>query len=144
MDAKEWADRLDQIEYPAEAIYNLRNEIEADGLIVAYGMSDDLLEFHGAINEEIGAWDGVTVKITNKPSIFNAEENKATAEFNRAQIDSMKTITAVWCPEDENGETWASWDIETDIPHETFEILEEGEVFGRGIVFKMEPERITT
>jgi hypothetical protein len=50
----------------------------------------------------------------------------------------MKTVQAVWCPRDENGKIWASWKIQTDIPHETFDIMEDGELFCRGVVFHVD------
>jgi hypothetical protein len=46
----------------------------------------------------------------------------------------MQKIKAVWDPEDID----ASWKIETEIPHETFDIMEDGELFCRGVVFHVD------
>ena len=43
-------------------------------------------------------------------------------------------ITAVWC----DPESGASWSYKTDIPHETFNIYEDGELFCIGIVFSID------
>lgn len=49
-------------------------------------------------------------------------------------LDAPNRIRAVWCSPD----TDFSWAFETDIPHETFRILEDGEHFCLGIVFALE------
>lgn len=132
---KEWAQKLNGIEYPAYGIERQSKAIALDGQIVVYGLSDDLLEFNGVINDEASAWEGTRVKITNKPSLFDYDDNRETLEYNKNQIENMKTIIAEWCPKNKDGEIWASWEIKTDIPHETFDIMEDGELFCRGIVF---------
>ena len=47
--------------------------------------------------------------------------------------EKAKTIKAVW--HDKGGPCWT---FETDIPHETFTVMEDGEPFCVGIVFSME------
>ena len=142
MTIKEWAEKLNGIEYPADELDRLNKEMAADGIVAAYGASDDLLEFRGAIYDEVGAWEGTTAKIApgenGKLKIFNEEENEETAEFNKKQIAAMQKIKAIWEPVDEEGKIFASWLIETKIPHETFDIMEDGELFCRGIVFSVE------
>jgi len=137
MNAKEWADKLNGIEYPANEIYRAHKDIKADGLIVAYGMSDDLLEFNGMISDEVGAWEGQTVKLTPKPSIFDEDDNKETFEYKGMEIAQFPRVTAIWCPRGADNKVWASWDISTDLPaYEVFNIMEDGELFGRGIIFE--------
>lgn len=34
------------------------------GLVVVFGYSDDNVEFRGAIDEEVGAWNGTTIHVT--------------------------------------------------------------------------------
>lgn len=136
MNAKEWAEKLNGIEYPADEIYNQSKAIKADGLIVAYGMSDDLLEFAGMINDEVGADEGQTVKLTPEPSVFNKDDNEESFEYNSKEIEQFPDVTAVWAPRDVMDQVWGSWDIVTCLPHESFMIMEDGEIFGRGIVFE--------
>jgi len=40
-------------------------------------------------------------------------------------------ITAEWCPSDVE----CSWKISTELPHETFNIMEDGDLYCIGIVF---------
>lgn len=132
---QEWAQKLNGLEYPADAIYRQRAAIKADGQIVAYGASDDLLEFSGVIDDELSAWNGTEARLTEKPDVFDEDINRETAEYNGAQIAAMPIVKATWCPKDGTGKIWASWEINTSIPHETFDIMEDGELFCRGIVF---------
>ena len=69
-------------------------------------------------------------------AVFHKDENAETAEFNRVQITFMQEIKAIWRPVNEKDECWASWLIELDdIPHEHFDIMEDGELFCRGAIF---------
>jgi hypothetical protein len=135
MTVREWAEKISGFEYPADELDNLNKEMAADGIIIAFGASDDLLEFRGVIYDEVGAREGMEVRISSRGKgtafIFDEEENKDSAEFNRKEIEQMQKIKTRWEPEDID----ASWKIETEIPHETFDIMEEGELFCRGVVY---------
>jgi hypothetical protein len=135
---KEWAEKLNGIEYPADELDIFRKEMAENGIIAVFGASDDLLEFRGVLCEEAGAWEGNTVLIASREKgtafLFDKEENEETAEFNRKEIEQMRRVTAVWKP----GDIDACWKIETDIPHETFDIMEDGELFCRGVVFHVD------
>lgn len=114
----------------------MENWAKEAGLIVAYGYSDDNVEFCGAIYEEIGAYGGTTVYLTptgilQDPACSGAEYYGCP--YFTAARNAAKTIKAVW--HDESGPCWT---FETDIPHETFTILEDGEPWCIGIVFSME------
>ena len=50
MNTKEWAEKLNNIEYPADEIWDMRKQLEEDGVVVVYGASDDLIEFEGTVN----------------------------------------------------------------------------------------------
>jgi hypothetical protein len=50
----------------------------------------------------------------------------------------MQKIKAIWAPKDDNEKVFASWLIETEIPHENFNIMEDGELFCRGVVFHVD------
>jgi hypothetical protein len=138
MNVKEWAEKLNGCEYRQEVTRNDCDQLKSDGVIIACGASDDLLDFSGALYDEIGAWDGVEVRISSREKgsafIFDENENRYTAEFNKSQIKNMQTIKAIWSPKDIE----ASWKIETKIPHETFDIMEDGELYCRGIAFHVD------
>jgi hypothetical protein len=102
-----WEKKLEEakLEYPAEDIKGFVEELKADGIILAFGMSDDLLEFSGALNEECGAWNGTVERLVphkdGAVSVFDENENKETAELNRLQIKRLTEVRANWCPENE-------------------------------------------
>ena len=122
MTAKQFAERLDGREYLNEITPEEDKEAEANGLVAVYGYSDDNVELAGAISDEIGAWEGVVFHVGREGGVFAGEK------------DAPNRIEAYWCGHD----TDAAWTFGTEIPHETFNIYEEGELFCVGIVFRME------
>ena len=136
MTIKEWATLLNGREYTKEMTKAEEKQAKEDGVVIVFGASDDLIEFRGVVDDEAGAWEGTTEKITPTAKLYNPNENKETLEFNSMQISNMLKIQSIWCPKNENGEIWASWEVRTKVPHETFDIMEDGEIFCRGIVFR--------
>src|SRR6185312_16663666 len=61
METKELADRLTGSEYPLRITKEVKAAAKASGLVIVYGASDDLMEFDGAIYDEIGAYGGTEV-----------------------------------------------------------------------------------
>lgn len=133
-----WANKLNGREYGNEISRSEMLEVQNDNVIIVFGSSDDELEFRGLIYDEVSAYEGTEVKITDKLKIFSIEENRCSFEYNSEQIQRMKTISAVWCPKDKNGEIYTSWEIKTTIEHSIFNIYEDGELLCIGIVFDKE------
>lgn len=138
MTPQELAARLHGREYGSEITKAECVEAKAAGLVVVYGYSDDNVELEGAINDEIGASEGATLRITPAgllpewPDEGFADEAEAEDYF-RKKAAGFQSIEAVWCPEGEG----KSWVYRTEIPHATFDVLEDGEVFCTGIVFRL-------
>lgn len=113
MKIKEFAKMIDGFEYPARELYSrgmgLMDIAREHGFLVVYTQSDDLLEYGGIIEDEIGACDGIRTKIGTKG------------------VD----LEAVWCPKDKPG---ISFEIVVDCPHEKFHIMEDGEIYCIGAV----------
>lgn len=112
---------------------------KAAGLVVVYGASDDLVELRGAIDEEIGAYDGTTLRITPHGLLPEWPESDSITEdwaeeYFAKKASGFKTITADWCPHGNDG---LAWSYRTDIPHETFDVYEDGQPWCRGIVFAL-------
>lgn len=113
---------------------------KADGVVVVFGASDDLMEFRGAIYDEFGCYDGGTARVGSAvlvPSwdnVDHGDENACQAYF-ASKVGACE-ITAVWSEGATDPEA-AAWTYKTDIPHSTFDIMEDGEVYCRGIVFAM-------
>lgn len=136
MNAKELAMLLTGREYGQEIDRTEEHQAKAAGLVVAFGASDDLLEFRGAIYDEVGCYGGGTATVDQKGVLPDFED------IDRDDKDEMRdyfkresggaVIRAVW-----EGEPGYSWVINADVPHETFEIVEDGEPYCRGIVFAL-------
>lgn len=125
------AKMLDQREYGNEIDKDEEKQAKDSGLVVVFGYSDDNCEFRGAINDEIGCWDGQVINFT-KDGKFPSEDDFETLE-KYGKDESFNSIEAVWCP----AEPDCSWIYKTDIPHATFNIMEDGDLYCRGIVFSV-------
>lgn len=122
LDGQEICHEMDKID---------EQKLKESGIVIVFGASDDLMELRGAINDEIGACDGGVAYLNNSGLIVNECDNEECPHFEKAKEMATKII-AQWC----QGQIYA-WTFETDIPHETFDILEDGEKWCRGIVFFM-------
>ncbi len=130
MKIEEVCEALDGSEYPIRIESAFCDILKEDGIVVVYGASDDLMEFRGAIYDELGAYDGGTAYLDKNGLLQNdCYEGDACPHF--AEIKSTATkIKAKWCESDV-----ASWEYETAIPHKTFKISEGDETYCVGIVF---------
>lgn len=139
MTAKELAEILTGRKHGMEITSEEARSAKDAGLVVAYGYSDDNVEFSGAIDEEVGAYEGTTIHLTKdgflEEPACGIAENIECPYFIKER-EKAKTIKAVW--HDEGGPCWT---FETDIPHETFTIMENGEPWCIGVVFSMEDVR---
>lgn len=128
MDIKEFAKSISGKErsYPQFTKEEIRIAKE-NGFVIVYGCSDDLMEFDGAIRDEIGCYNDGTAWVKGK--------RVSDAPI----VVGEKTIKAIWCGgEMDEDEREITWTYKTEIPHETFMIYGDGEPFCRGIVFGVE------
>jgi len=128
------ANALTGSEYGYNGDFNKRlseqaSKAEEAGLLIVYGHSDDLMEFDGAFRDEIGA-DGGTVANLDRNGVLHRDQCDTDDEIADFTIRkrASRTIEAVW------GEDSISWQYRTEIPHATFDVMEDGEVFCRGLV----------
>jgi hypothetical protein len=133
MNTKALALKLNGREIGREITREEATRAKENGLVVVYGYSDDTMEIDGAISAEAGAFRGNTIYVTRGGIVELETEDCDCCKYFQTAKKRAKAITAVW--HDEGGPVWT---YETDIPHETFDIMEEGEVFCRGIVFSIE------
>lgn len=132
MNAKEFAAMLNGREYGSEITPSEIKLAKDSGLIVAFGYSDDNLELHGMVDDEVSAYDGTEVMV---------RLDKMEVVGDDACPDCMErcksiTINAEWSPKDPS----ASWLITSSEPFETFDIMEDGELFCRGCVIHVGPK----
>lgn len=130
MNAAEAAKQLDGNQYGEEGSRDLFAAMKAAGLVAVFGASDDLMEFRGAINEELSAYEGTTAYLTPNGLVENDCDSDRCPHFARAR-QKAATIKAKW---DDGG---FSWRYETKIPCERFVIKEDDEPYCEGIVFAL-------
>jgi Ribosomal protein L4 len=136
MTAKELAERLNKRQYRAEMTDAEKALAKENRLVVVFGASDDLMEFRGAIYDEVDCCEGGVAfidrdKVYRKPRCCEVDADECP--LLREKLDGLTCIEAVWC-----GDTGASWSYKTLAPHETFEIMEDDELYCIGIVFSLD------
>ncbi|MBV6321964.1 KTSC domain-containing protein [Duganella violaceipulchra] len=118
-------------EYPFGLTKDEQGQAKAAGLLVIFGASDDLMEFRGATNSEFDCYGGGTALIDAKgvlPERENIEEDAELKDY-FAREPATRKVEAMWA-----AEPGYSWTYHTDVPHATFEIIEDGTPYCRGIV----------
>ena len=126
------AENLNGREYGHELDDHEAEQLESVGLVVAFGYSDDNVEFRGAFNDEVGGWGDITIPILDGEILKQRSEDcdDYDCPLWKDALSRAKNIRATF---DNNG-----WKFYADIPHEKFTIMEDGEVYGEGIVFSYE------
>lgn len=136
MNKEELATKLNASKYPFRLNKELADLAKANGLVIVYGASDDLMEFEGAIRDEVGVYDGGFAFI-NANDVIQPEDLEQFDDGNLETVlhhfPKTKVIEALWCKEGDY--TWA---YKTDIPHAIFDILDDDEMYCRGIVFSLD------
>lgn len=131
MTPAEAAAKLDGNEYGKEGSKELFAAMKDARLVAVFGASDDLMEFRGAIYDEVGAINGGTAYVT-KAGMFTNECSNDECPYCAKEREKAMPIIAVW---DSNG---FSWRINTEVPHVKFIIKEDGENYCEGIVFALD------
>lgn len=133
MTAKELAAMITGREYGEEITQEEMNQAAEAGLVVVYGYSDDSAELCGAIDDEVGCYNGGIIRMTKSGVLLTPDCGRDDCPYFGIAKRNAKTVAAKW-HDDGN----PCWSFDTDIPHETFEIFEDGELFCVGIVFSVE------
>jgi len=131
------AARYDGWEYGDDVTNEEEAKLKDRGIVMVFGASDDLVELRGAIDSEAGAYEGATLFFHNGKLLENECEDEKCPYFKELQMQNhSKFVEALWCVNGDESEY--SWTFETDIPHVTFDIYEDGEKYCRGILFYVE------
>lgn len=139
MTPQEFAAKLDGRDEGEEIRKKEIQEAANLGLVVVYGSSDDLMEFRGYINDEVGAYEGAVARI---------DKNGVIPEWDDVDHDDIDKCRKFFELEKSGRQIEAIWDCDgylwiykTDIPHATFDIMDaernDGEKYCRGIVFSI-------
>ena len=127
------AEMLNGCDNSHEMSKELEAKLKDAGLVVVFGASDDLCEFRGALDEEVGCYGG-KIRLSKKGFVDYPVDEYTCADcpLMKKELVNGKTINVIWAQGD------YSWTYETDIPHATFDVMEDGEKYCRGIVFHMD------
>lgn len=133
MTPKQIAEALNGCEYPDIGSKEVFAQAAEKQIVIVFGHSDDLMEFRGAIYDEVDACDGGVAMLSNYRIHRNhCDEGDDCPNWQGHPPGAIK-VEAIWCAEGE-----PAWTFNADTPGvETFEVMEEGEVFQRGIVFAL-------
>jgi hypothetical protein len=103
--------------------------LKAAGMVAVFGGSDDLVEFRGAIRDEVGVGE---MNITPKGKILDADALESLESLVAdGTVEAMPALGFL------NAGYIDHHAYETTIPHATFDILEGSDLFCRGIVFRL-------
>ncbi|MCD7826327.1 MAG: hypothetical protein LUH14_10270 [Clostridiaceae bacterium] len=102
--------------------------------VIVYGASDDLMELDGYIHDETEVYDGGIVHIQLP---YNHESGSVIGGgvVGNYGLQNVMSIIAKWCEDKDSDGNVISWTYDTSVPHEEFNIFEDGEIYCRGIVF---------
>ncbi len=124
MNLKQAAKLLNGRQYLQETTVEEENLFAELGFVAVFGYSDDSSVLTGAINENICCCGSHMIPIHEF-----IKQGVAKNSSDIVKLDS-KYINAVWV-----GNTEYSWTYETNIVHETFDIMEDQYKFCKGIIF---------
>lgn len=135
MTADELALELNGRQYRDEMTPAEEKAAKAAGLVVVFGASDDLMEVRGAVCDEFDACGGGSFLIDARGVLpYERDDDWDDAEMLNylTRKKHAREVEAMW------GEDGAySWTFKTDIPHATFDVLEDDDKYCRGIVFRL-------
>lgn len=135
MSAEDIAKSLDGREYPLNLSRLDIHRAKSAGLVILRGASDDLAELDGAISDETDVYETNILKIDKKGFVPDREQidddDDAIIEWADRVRNCMEINVKVF--EDD-----ITFQYETDIPHTTFKVVEDDDVYCIGIVFSVE------
>jgi hypothetical protein len=101
------------------------------GFVVVFGQSDDLVEFRGAIRDEVDCYAPENGQVIYFDGLNILNNQKNFYDFDVDEYRWASNLTA-FCFKEED----ICWTYETDLPHENFEIFRDNSVYCGGIVFE--------
>lgn len=123
------AEMLNGREYTDEITREEELLAKEDNLVVIFGASDDLMCICGAENDELGAYDGSGLVFFDDKGVLRNDCEEEDCPYFLEKTEKAFRIDGLW------NKDGYSWVYKTEIPHATFEIMEDGEKYCRGIVF---------
>lgn len=118
MTKEQLAEQLTGREYGDEVSPQEAVMAKQSGLVIVHGASDDLMEFRGAIDDELDANNGRTALVDGQgllPDRDSIDDDAELEKFFIRKRGKPRKIEALWCKEGDY-----SWTFKTSIPHATF------------------------
>lgn len=132
MTPEQMAAQLNGREYGREITAAEEAQARDAGLVIVFGYSDDNCELRGAIRDEVGAVNGTKIRFDSN-GIPDCKCLDTSCPYFAERVAAMPgLLVVVW-----NDTGSPAWSYETTIPHATFDVMEDGEVYCRGIVFRV-------
>jgi hypothetical protein len=133
MTREEFATMLNGREYRKEITPAECATAKASGLVVIFGYSDDGAELRGVLYDEWGCFEGGTM-LLHRGGLLAPHNDGCGCQFCGYAATAAKCakVEAVWCGDG------ATWTYKTELHHATFDIMEDGNTFCRGIVIAIE------
>ena len=134
MTKEDLAAKLNNREYLSEISDEEATLAEQNGLVVVFGYSDDNVEFRGAISDEVGCYGEKEIQFSKHGIIpdWSDDEKKtkeeATEYFSKL-IGGNQWILASFGRK--------GWMFNCGFSHAKFNIQENGEHYGQGMVFNL-------
>ena len=125
--AGEMAKLLDGREYREEITKEEEKLAKESNLVVVFGASDDLCELRGAVDDELDAYGGGEVAFFNSDGLVVNKCDSEDCHYYQCIKESSVPLTANYDP----------WTYDINVPYETFNIMEDGDVYCKGIVFRL-------
>lgn len=128
------AEKMNGAEYRNELSDELESIAKSNGVVIAFGASDDLCVLRGAVDDEVSCYNGGHAYFNKKGLLQNKCDDEDCPYFEAAKARAT-ALEIVWCPKYVNGDVWASWAYLISVPHEKFNIMEDGGLYCEGICF---------
>ena len=128
-----FATEITQCQYGNELTPEQREYAKENNIVVVYGGSDDLVYFAGAIEDEVGCWDGGVL-------LFNRYGDIIDAKTGLNQFGEMpdnpcfNELTINCCPRGLD----CYWSYDLDVDHALFRVYEDDELYCIGLVFQLD------
>lgn len=134
MNAKELAQLLNGRQYGDEIGTKECLQAKANGLLVIFGHSDDLIEIRGAFADEVSAYEGAILNLHREGNLDTDVSGCGCSTCNERLEKLAELCVTVICDWDKSG---YSWFIEPKhVAFEPFDILEGKNKFCRGVVIE--------
>ncbi|NOR85576.1 hypothetical protein GQ473_05660 [archaeon] len=130
MDAIEFAVVLHGCQIGDEVSKEMELIAKENNLVVVF-VSDDLMEFRGAIDDELDAYECTIAYIDRRGLIINKCDCD-DCPYHATELIGASAVQALWCATDEY-----SWTFETSITHFVFDVMDGDKKYCQGIVFSL-------